>query len=167
MALERSGGQIDDLQARVGFPEGRMKIQEILHSKGHSVITIAENRTVLEAAKILVEHNIGGLVVVDGDRPIGILTERDVLRLTARTAGRLGSITVSSVMTRELVTTTPEDQLTAAMEVMTEQKIRHLPVIDGERLAGIVSIGDLLNACRIVAEQENMLLRDYIQGAVS
>ena len=87
MALERSGGQIDDLQARVGFPEGRMKIQEILHSKGHSVITIAENRTVLEAAKILVEHNIGGLVVVDGDRPIGILTERDVLRLTARTAG--------------------------------------------------------------------------------
>ena len=53
------------------------------------------------------------------------------------------------------------------MEVMTEQKIRHLPVIDGERLAGIVSIGDLLNACRIVAEQENTLLRDYIQGAVS
>ncbi len=143
-----------------------MKIQEILQSKGHSVVTISEDRTVLEAAKILMEHGIGGLVVVDGDRPIGILTERDVLRLTARTSGQLGSTMVRSVMTRELITATPEDELHAAMKVMTERKIRHLPIIEGERLAGIVSIGDLLNACRIVAEQENVLLRGYIQGVV-
>ena len=69
-------------------------------------------------------------------------------------------------MTRALVTATPDDQLQAAMEVMTEQRVRHLPVIEEGRLAGILSIGDLLNACRLVAEQENTLLRGYIQGTV-
>ena len=143
-----------------------MKIQEILHSKGHSVVTISEDRTVLEAAKILMEHGIGSLVVVDGDRPIGVLTERDVLRLTARTSGQLGSVEVRSSMTRELITATPDDDLRVAMQLMTERRIRHLPVVEGERLAGIVSIGDLVNACRIVAEQESAVLRDYIQGVV-
>lgn len=143
-----------------------MKIEEILRSKGRNVVTITRERTVLEAVKILEENNIGGIVVMEGDRPVGIVTERDVLRLTARSPGELGSITVSSVMVRELIVATPEDQLQEAMQVMTEEKIRHLPVMEGKRLVGIVSIGDLLNACRIVAEQENAHLREYIQGAV-
>ena len=66
-----------------------MKIHEILRSKGHDVVTITESRTVLEAAQALVDHNIGGLVVTEGDRPTGILTERDILRLTARIPGEL------------------------------------------------------------------------------
>ncbi len=143
-----------------------MKIQEILHSKGYDVVTIAEHRTVVEAVKILVQHDIGGVVVVDHDRLVGILTERDVLRLAATTEGKLGSMTVGSVMTRDVVTATLEDELPGAMGIMTDRKIRHLPVLEGDRLAGIVSIGDLLSACRTVAEQENALLRDYIQGAV-
>jgi CBS domain-containing protein len=142
-----------------------MKIEEILRTKGHDVVTTTESGSVLEAVGILVEHNIGGLVVMEGERPTGILTERDVLRLTARSPGELGTITVGDVMTRVLITVTPEDRLGDAMDVMTQNKIRHLPVMDGDRLAGIISIGDLVNACLILAEQENSELRQYIQGA--
>jgi CBS domain-containing protein len=142
-----------------------MKIDEILRKKGHDVITITESKSVLDAVAVLVEHNIGGLVVTEGDRPTGILTERDILRLTARSPGELGSIQVGSVMTRELITATPEDELSQIMDVMTENKIRHLPVLEGGRLSGIISIGDLVNACRVVAEEENSQLRQYIQGA--
>jgi CBS domain-containing protein len=114
-----------------------MKIEEILRSKGSEVV---------------------------GLRPTGIITERDVLRLTARAPGQLGSMTVGSVMTREVITASPQDSLTTMMDVMTENRIRHLPVIDADRLVGIISIGDLVNACRASAEAENTHLRQYIQG---
>ena len=142
-----------------------MKIDEILRNKGHDVITITESKSVLAAVEVLVEHNIGGLVVTEGDRPTGILTERDILRLTVRSPGELGTIQVGSVMTRELITATPEDDLSHIMDVMTENKIRHLPVLEAGRLTGIISIGDLVNAFRVVAEEENSQLRQYIQGA--
>jgi CBS domain-containing protein len=142
-----------------------MKIREILHRKGHTVVTITESDTVLDAVQVLVEHNIGGLVVMGDDRPVGIITERDVLRLTARSPGELGAILVGNVMTRDMITATPQDQLSEMMDVMTENKIRHLPVMEGSRLSGIISIGDLLNACRVSVEAENSELREYIQGA--
>jgi CBS domain-containing protein len=141
-----------------------MRIQEILRHKGHDVVTIPQDRSALDAVMLLVEHNIGGVMVVDADRPIGILTERDILRLTARAAGRLDTVTVASAMTRDLVTATADIELHDAMGLMTRHKIRHLPVLDGERLAGMVSIGDLVDACRTAAEQENDHLREYIQG---
>ena len=142
-----------------------MKIEEILRNKGHDVVTITESRSVLDAAQALVEHNIGGLVVTEGKRPTGILTERDILRLTARNPGELDTIQVGTVMTRDLITAKPEDRLADVMVVMTENKVRHLPVMEGDRLIGIVSIGDLVNACRVVAEEENSQLRQYIHGA--
>ena len=142
-----------------------MKIEEMLRNKGHDVITITEDHSVLDAAKVLVEHNIGGLVVMEGQRPTGILTERDILRLTARAPGELDSIKVGTVMTRDLITATLDDRLAEMMDVMTEHKIRHLPIVDGDRLAGIISIGDLVNASRVVAEEENSQLRQYISGA--
>ena len=141
-----------------------MKIEEILCDKGHDVVTITESRSVLDAARVLVEHNIGGLVVMESERVTGILTERDLLRLTAGRPGELGSIQVGTVMTRKMITARPEDELTDMMDVMTKNKIRHLPVMEGGQLVGIISIGDLVNACRIVAENENSQLREYIQG---
>ena len=141
-----------------------MKIEEILRDKGHNVVTITESLSVLGAARVLVEHNIGGLVVTEGERVNGILTERDLLRLTAGSPGELGSIQVGSAMTRKMITARPADELTDMMDVMTKNKIRHLPVMEGDRLVGIISIGDLVNACRIVAENENSQLREYIQG---
>ena len=141
-----------------------MKMTEILRTKGRDVVTIAEACSVLEAVGVLVRHNIGALVVTDRERPTGIFTERDVLRLAARSPNALSTIQVGGVMTRDPVTATPEDELHAIMGVMTERKIRHLPVVEQGELVGIVSIGDLLNACRSVAEEENSHLRQYIQG---
>ena len=136
----------------------------ILSRKGSDVVTIEEERTVLEAVRRLVEHDIGGLVVTEGERPVGIITERDVLRLTADSPGVLDSIRVGAAMTRDVVTTDPDADLHEMMGVMTNRRIRHLPVVVDGRLAGIVSIGDLLNAAREVAEQENTHLRQYIHG---
>ena len=143
-----------------------MKIGDILRYKGHAVVTIRETRTVLDAIGVLVKHNIGALVVTEREHPTGIFTERDVLRLTARSPEALASLSVGAVMTREPITASPDDELSAVMDVMTERRIRHLPVVERDELVGIVSIGDLLNACRYVAEEENSYLRQYIQGAV-
>jgi CBS domain-containing protein len=141
-----------------------MNIEEILRNKGREVVSIEASLTVLDAVHVLVDRNIGGLVVMDGARPAGIFTERDVLRLVARVPGELGSIPVGNVMTRELITAGPQDGLAEMMDVMTENRIRHLPIMVEGRLAGIVSIGDLVNACRVAAETENSHLREYIQG---
>ncbi len=143
-----------------------MKIEDILRHKGHDVVTVNGDETVIGAVRVLVEHDIGALVVVDGDRAVGIFTERDILRLTARSTStsELESIRVGDAMTTDLITAKPDDALAFTMDVMTERKVRHLPIMDEGRLGGIVSIGDLLNACRVEAEQENTHLRQYIQG---
>ncbi len=141
-----------------------MKMREILRRKGHDVVTITEDRSILDAVQALVRHDIGSLMVMRGDRPAGIITERDILRTTAESAGELGTISVSRVMTRDLIVATPDDDLREKMTVMTENRIRHLPVIEDDELVGIVSIGDLLNACRTVAEDENTHLKRYIRS---
>jgi CBS domain-containing protein len=141
-----------------------MKIRDILERKGRQVVTVDEDRTVLEAARTLAHHNIGSLLVTRDDRPEGIITERDVLNLVAASPASLESTTVGSVMTRELIVAHPADELHAMMGVMTKQRIRHLPVVENDRVVGLVSIGDLLNACRVIAEEENVHLRRYIHG---
>ena len=141
-----------------------MNIEDILRSKGSHVATIGPAASVLDAVQAMVDENIGSLVVVEGQSPVGIVTERDVLRFTARAPGEVSEIRVTDVMTREMITAEPQDRLTSIMDVMTEKKIRHLPVLASEQLVGIVSIGDLVNACRVSAEQENQQLRQYIQG---
>ena len=141
-----------------------MRLADILKHKGHRVVTVSEGQSVLEAVQTLVAENIGSLVVEEGGRLTGIFTERDVLRVTARRPGALDEIQIGDVMTLAPVTATPGEDLRRAMSVMTQEKIRHLPVLDEGRLVGIVSIGDLLHACRTGAEQENSHLRQYIQG---
>lgn len=141
-----------------------MRICDILRRKGLEVVTIAPDRTVLEAVQILVEHNIGAVVVVDGPSPIGILSERDVLRLTARAAA-LSTLLVREAMTTDLVTGNVGDKLHHVMNLMTQHRIRHLPIMDGPSLDGIVSIGDLVNELRRDAESENQHLKEYISGA--
>ena len=141
-----------------------MKIGDILRTKGREVATIVESQTVLAAARVLVERNIGSLVVTDGQRPVGIFTERDILRLTAREPGALESIQLGGVMTRDVITADPDDSVASVMDVMTRNRVRHVPILAEGELAGIVSIGDLVNACRESAESENSQLRQYIQG---
>lgn len=142
-----------------------MTIEEILKKKGRDVVTVGADETVLEAVGRLVEHGIGSLVVTEDGAPVGIVTERDVLRLAARGPERLATTRVADAMTREMITTEPGAGVKAIMDVMTEERIRHLPVLDAGRLVGIVSIGDVVNACRASVENENRHLRRYIQGA--
>lgn len=141
-----------------------MKIHEILTRKGHEVVTIREHRSVLDAARKLVEYNIGGLVVTNDERPMGMITERDILRQAAATPGQLGAIPVRALMTRDPVVSDPDDGLREIMEVMTERRVRHVPVVRDGNLVGIVSIGDLIKACLTSAEDENAHLRQYIHG---
>ncbi len=141
-----------------------MKIRDILRHKGANVVTASTSETVLEAARALVDHNIGGVVVVEGGGVIGILTERDILRLAARSPDELQTLEVGQVMTRDVIQLAPDDDLAHVMEVMTENRIRHLPVVEDGGLAGIVTIGDVVNAFRSIAEDENAQLRQYIQA---
>lgn len=141
-----------------------MKIRDILRTKGTDVILTSPEETVLAAMRTLVRHNIGSVVVEEEGEVRGILTERDVLRLGSRDPQLLSTTLVREAMTEELVVGLPDDDIHYAMAIMTENRIRHLPVVEEGRMRGIISIGDLVNACRQEAEVENRYLRDYIQG---
>ena len=141
-----------------------MKIRDILRHKGTNVVTASTSEIVLEAVRALVDHNIGGVVVVEGEEVIGILTERDILRLAARSPEELRTLEVGQVMTCNVIQLAPDDDLAHVMEVMTENRIRHLPVVEDGGLVGIVTIGDVVNAFRSIAEDENAQLRQYIQA---
>ena len=143
-----------------------MRIREVLDRKGGSVVTIEPDRTVHDAMRILVENNIGSVIVTRDGSPVGILTERDVLRLGAANPESLATTLVGEAMTRELVVGVADDLVEYAASVMTSNRIRHLPIMDGERLTGVLSIGDVVNALKQEKEVENRYLRDYIQGAV-
>ena len=146
-----------------------MKIREILHRKGHEVVTIEPHRALSEALRLLVNQGIGSLVVTEdavSDPVQGILTERDILRLVDRDPGVLARESVGEVMTRDVIVAEADDDVAYLMEVMTRNRIRHLPVMAEGRLIGMVSMGDVVNTLRKDVEAENRYLRDYVQGMV-
>jgi len=154
-----------------------MLIRDVLRHKSGAVVTIGPDRTVHDAICEMNEYRIGAVVVTDDTGEIqGIVTERDILRMCGERCVHLGDPStagtecpglVSEVMTTDLVITVPSDTVDYAMGVMTKNRVRHLPVLDDGRLAGIVSIGDLVNAHLSEAEYDNRMLKDYIQGVVS
>lgn len=141
-----------------------MKISDVLRSKGSDVVTIAPDRTVLDVVRTLVRHNIGATVVVEDGRPVGIVSERDILKLTARGPEGLATIQVRALMTREIVTSQPDDDLDHVMNLMTNHRVRHLPILSNGELVGIVSIGDVVNRLRSESEEANRHLMSYISG---
>lgn len=143
-----------------------MTIRGILQAKGHDVVTTGPDQTVLQAMRLLVDHAIGSVVVVEGDAILGILTERDILRLGARDPDLLRSTPVREAMTADPIVAVPGDGVAYVMEIMTKNRIRHLPIVVEDRLAGIVSIGDVVNALRQDVEAENRHLTRYVQGLV-
>jgi CBS domain-containing protein len=142
-----------------------VEIGQLLRRKGHDVATIDGSRSVRDALAVLAEQGIGALVVsADGRAIDGIVSERDVARgLNDRGAGLLGD-PISSVMTAEVHTCTPHVQLTDLARLMTDERVRHVPVVDGEALVGIVSIGDVVKARLDELEEERRQLVDYIQN---
>ncbi|HEY0305288.1 MAG TPA: CBS domain-containing protein [Longimicrobiales bacterium] len=140
-----------------------MKISDILRSKGSACVTVHPDIPVTEALRTLVEHDIGAVVVVD-DTIKGIFTERDVLRAAASDIQRLAHARVRDLMTVDVVTATPDHDIQHVMNVMTEHRIRHLPVVAGGEVRGMISIRDVVNALRQTAENENQQLHAYITG---
>jgi CBS domain-containing protein len=125
-----------------------MNIASILATKGDKVVTIRAEQSIREALGELAQHNIGALVVVDAAlRPIGILSERDIVRAAAKNEAVFPQL-VSQLMTRDLVLGSPGDDVGAVGHTMVQRRIRHLPVVDGGKLVGMVSIGDVVKAQR-------------------
>jgi CBS domain-containing protein len=142
-----------------------MRIRDILRTKGHDVVTVGPDQPVLAAVRILAEHRIGALIVRSRDQVEGIISERDILNLAASDPARLTSERVADVMTTEVIVGVPEDDLDYVMNIMTQNRIRHLPIVDEDGgLVGLVSIGDVVNAVRRSVEAENRHLKEYIQG---
>lgn len=141
-----------------------MKLSDILRTKGHSVLTIGPRATLAEVVSTMVEHNCGSLVVCDGDALVGIITERDILRVCASDTRSLREIVVEERMTRDVITGLASDPISSVMGLMTERRIRHLPVLEDGKLAGLVSIGDVVKAEHSTLSVENQYLKHYIQS---
>jgi CBS domain-containing protein len=141
-----------------------MKIRDVLSAKGSEVVTVEPDMTVHDAMRLLVRHNIGALVVVNGEDLCGIITERDMLRAGAADLQKLARLRVVDLMTMLVVTTEPDAEIRSVMDTMTNQRIRHLPVIENGELCGMISIGDIINALRRNSETEVEQLQAYITG---
>ncbi|MGD9701487.1 MAG: CBS domain-containing protein [Acidimicrobiia bacterium] len=138
-----------------------MKVSEILRTKGDRVATVEPGETVRTAVERMTRRSIGSLVVVDGDaRIVGMISERDVMRALATNDVTALSRVVRDVMTTDVVTCGRDDRLGELMAVMTRRRIRHLPVVEDQRLVGIVSIGDLVKSRLEELELESRVLRD-------
>ena len=139
-------------------------VKDILQTKGHDVISITPDTKVYEALKIMAERNVGALVVLDGEAVAGILSERDYARKVILHGKSSRELQVREIMTSRVYYVHPEQNVQDCMAQMTDKHVRHLPVIDKERLVGIISIGDVVKT--IMADQEDTikLLENYITG---
>jgi CBS domain-containing protein len=141
-----------------------MNVARLLATKGTNVYTIRPEQAIREAIGMLARHNVGALVVVDESmKPVGIISERDIVRRLAKSEDIFGD-TVSTIMTKDVITGVPQDDLKSVAFTMTEKRIRHLPLVDRGRLIGIVSIGDVLKAQRDQYQGEVDTLQTQILG---
>ena len=141
-----------------------MTVRAILDTKGHNVQGVAPDAKLSAAVKILGERKIGAVLVMSGGRIEGILSERDIVRVLGERGASVLEEPVSAVMTRKVISCKQSDTVAAIMEMMTHGKFRHLPVVEGERVVGVISIGDLVK--ELIEEQklEISLLQQYIAG---
>ncbi len=146
-----------------------MLLREILQIKGSKVLTIAVQATLAEVVDKLVKNNCGSLIVCESDgepfNMVGIITERDILRASADRSASLEQMKVHDRMSKNPVTCQPDDSIQDAMGVMTERRIRHLPIVNEQgKLVGMVSIGDLVKHQHDQLTMENHYLKTYIQS---
>ena len=138
-------------------------IKELLEAKGPTTVqTMGPAETVLTAVTKMVENNIGAMLIIESNVIKGILTERDYLRFVCDRGRTARETPISDLMTRRVVYTTPETTMDEAMAVMTEQRVRHLPVMSEGRLMGIISIGDVVKQISQNQEAKISFLEDYI-----
>jgi len=140
------------------------RVAQVLSHKGREVQTVEAGKSAYEALERMVRHNVGALVVTDGEATVGIFTERDFLRRVVLRGLDPRTTEVRRVMTDRLVVTDPDRPVEECMAVMTQERIRHLPVVEAGRLAGIVSIGDVVRHLSAERHVEIRYLTDYITG---
>ena len=141
-----------------------MRISDVLRQKGPAVATIAPDAMVHELVSNLRAHNIGAMVVTEGETVVGIVSERDIVRRLDERGAELLVARVREIMTSDVVTCTPDDTVDGLAEIMTERRIRHMPVVVDGRLTGIVSIGDVVKRRIDELETERSALAKYISG---
>lgn len=140
-----------------------MIVDTILQLKGTAVYTLRDSDTLSDAVAMLNSHNIGAIVIVGvGESVIGILSERDIVRQLGNNPSAALAKSIGSVMTRAVVTCDRTTAISDVMERMTHRRIRHMPVVDGDRLTGIISIGDVVKLKIEEVEHEAEVLREYI-----
>jgi CBS domain-containing protein len=143
-----------------------MIVKTILSGKGANVVTIEPTATLADATSLLAEKRIGALVVTGAEgRLVGIISERDIVRALANRGNAALKLPLTEVMTRRVVTCSEDETLSVIMERMTQGKFRHVPVLDGDRLVGIISIGDVVKRRLEEMQHEQNALRDYIATA--
>jgi CBS domain-containing protein len=142
-----------------------MTIASILAGKGEEVVTVAADTTIWDVVALLHDRRIGAVLVMDGDQPTGIVSERDVVRCLHQRGTDILSATAAAVMTSPVVVAAPGDTVASAMALMTERRIRHLPVMNRGKLVGLVSIGDLVKRRIDDAEHETQTLKTYITAS--
>ena len=141
------------------------KVSSVLKHKGHDVVTVAPQQTIAWVVKVLAHNRIGAMPVInEGGQLIGIISERDIIRGMSEHADAVLTLPAEQLMTRDVKTCSSEDQLVDLMEVMTLQRIRHLPVIQNGALHGIVSIGDVVKQRLEEVQSEAEELRRYIRS---
>ncbi len=141
-----------------------LTVARLLSSKGHDLWSIAPDATVYDAIALMAEHGIGALLVMDGEQLLGIVTERDYARKVILQDRSSRDTPVSTIMSKDIQTVRPDHSIEACMALMTEKRIRHLPVVQDGRVIGILSIGDLVKF--IIADRETLIeqLEGYITG---
>ena len=139
-------------------------VKHLLDSKGREIISIVQEASVYDAIKLMADHGVGSLLVMDGDELKGIVTERDYARKVIIKGRSSESTRVGEIMTKDLVTTTSAQTVNECMTMMSERRIRHLPVMSGKEVVGLISIGDLVQA--IISDQQDEIeqLENYISG---
>lgn len=142
-------------------------ISSLLHHKGGAVFSIAPEATVFEAIKLMADKNIGSLLVMSGGKLVGIFTERDYTRKIALQGKTSRETKVGEIMPRNIISVTPDDSVEECMRLMTENRVRHLPVVEGAQVVGVISIGDLVNW--IISTQNAAIeqMEQYIAGGVT
>ncbi len=144
-----------------------MTVAAILHHKGHEVASVPPTTLVGEVAKRLADHKIGAILVRDtAGQLLGIVSERDIVRSVSRVGAASLEMTAAQLMTSVLFTVTPSTTVAQAMAMMTQSRVRHLPVLEGGQLVGLISIGDVVKALIGQQTQEVDSLRAYVSGSV-
>jgi CBS domain-containing protein len=142
-----------------------MTVRAILDTKGHDILSVEPDAKLSVAVKILSERRIGAVLVMSSGRMEGILSERDIVRVLGARGAAVLDEPVSAVMTRKVVSCREKDTVSSIMERMTTGKFRHLPVVEDDKVVGLISIGDIVKWRVKEFESEQEALRDYIKTA--